>query len=329
MHEFPPLPDNGIVSGPSFWELLAGRDRDGLLAAAGSRKFAADAVLCMEGDPTTHLFILLSGWVKVTNVTRDGREILVALYGSGSVFGEIAGRVTGYRTATVRAIGPVRALVIGAERFEDFLDAHPAAARAYRQAIAQGQQAAYEYQRNQALSSGAQRLACLLLDLVGQEGTPSPDRSEIAAQLSQEELASLISASRSTVTRALHDWRSRQIISTDQRRIEILDRMRLLRIAGRLVPEALCAPGPPFSAFVPDPPQKRGPLSRGKREDRAPVAGVPDQHRRPPVGYFYASAICSAGATLAPGQHSAPDWLSWHSTSLRSTGPPLALTTRG
>jgi CRP/FNR family cyclic AMP-dependent transcriptional regulator len=191
-------------------------------------------VLCMEGDPTTHLFILLSGWVKVTNVTRDGREILVALYGGGSVFGEIAGRVTGYRTATVRAIGPVRVLVIGAERFEDFLDAHPAVARAYRQAIAQGQQAAYEYQRNQSQSSGAQRLACLLLDLAGQEGTPAPDRGEIASQLSQEELASLISASRSTVTRALREWRSRRIISTDQRRIEILDRMRLARIAGRL-----------------------------------------------------------------------------------------------
>lgn len=222
------------MSGPVFWELLTDRDREVLLTAAGSRIFRADAVLCMEGDPTTHVFILLSGWVKVTNATRDGREILVALYGGGNVFGEIAGRVTGYRTATVRAIGQVRTLVIGAERFEDFLDAHPAASRAYRKAIAQGQQAAYEYQRNQALSSAAQRLACLVLDLAGREGTADRDRAEIAPHLSQEELASLISASRSTVTRALREWRSMRIISTDQRHIEILDRARLLRIAGRL-----------------------------------------------------------------------------------------------
>lgn len=217
----------------AFWELLSDRDREGLLAAARPRLFRTNAVLCMEGDPTTHVFILLSGWVKVTTVTRDDREILVALYRGGNVFGEIAGRVTGYRTATVRAIGQVKALVITAERFEDFLDAHPAAARAYRQAVATAQQAAHANQRDRALASGAQRLACLLLDLAKQEGATNPEHGETGPPLAQEELASLIGASRSTVTRALHDWRSRRIIGTDQRRIEILDRTRLRRIADR------------------------------------------------------------------------------------------------
>jgi CRP-like cAMP-binding protein len=55
--------------------------------------------------------------------------------------------------------------------------------------------------------------------------------------LSQEELASLIGASRSTVTRALSNWRSRHMIRTHQRHITILDRAALRRVAGRSLGE--------------------------------------------------------------------------------------------
>ena len=193
----------------------------------------------MQGDPSTHLFILQSGWVKIITVTREGKEVLEALRREGEVIGEIAGQVTGFRTATVQALGPVRALVIGAGQFGNFLDDHPLAGQAHRQAMAEVAQVAYEQQRNRALLSGAQRLAVLLLDLTEQDGQTgrrggvNRDVSATTPALSQEELASLIAASRSTVTRALQGWRSRQIIGTDQRHIEILDRATLERLSGR------------------------------------------------------------------------------------------------
>lgn len=221
------------MHGSGFWGLLGEGDRAALVSAARSRIFPAGVVLCMEGEPTTHVFILLSGWVKVITVTRDGREVVEALRRGGDVVGDIAGQVTGYRTATVQAIGTVRALIVGAQRFGDFLDARPGAAQAHRQAMAERQRAAYEQQRSHALLSGAQRLAGLLLDLAEQQGEARRNAVTAPLPLSQEELASLIGASRSTVTRALHEWRSRHIIGTDQRHIEILDRTRLLRIAGR------------------------------------------------------------------------------------------------
>ena len=219
--------------GPYFWGQLGAGDREALMAVARSRVFPAGSVLCTEGEPTTHVFVLLCGWVKCITVTPDGREILEALRSEGEVIGEIAGQVTGYRTATVQAVGAVDALIAGTRQFGDFLDAHPAAARAYRRSMAERHRAANELQRAHALDSGARRLACLLLDLA--ELRARADRGSITAPppLSQEELASLIGASRSTVTRALRDWRSRRIIGADPRRIEIMDQARLLRIAGR------------------------------------------------------------------------------------------------
>jgi len=231
--------DNVIVRGSDFWGLLSEGDRKDLIAAARSRTFPSGGILCLQGEPTTHVFILQSGWVKIITVTHDGREALEALRRGGEVVGEMAGHLAGYRTATMQALGTVRALLIGAEQFGDFLDLHPFAGHAYRQAMVEVQQVAYEKQRSHALLSGAQRLAGLLLDLT-ESGSPAEERSQLNRDadvppplLSQEELASLIGTSRSTVTRALQGWRSRRIIGTDPRHVEILDRPRLQRIAGR------------------------------------------------------------------------------------------------
>lgn len=223
------------MHGSDFWGLLNEADRKDLIAAARSRIFPPGGILCTQGEPTTHVFILQSGWVKIITDNAEGRQTLEALRREGEIVGEIAGQVTGYRTATVQALGAVRALLIGTRQFGEFLDSRPVAAQAYRHAMAGVQQVAYEKQRSRDLLSGAQRLAGLLLDLTAQPGRHGrPNRDVTAPQLlSQEELASLIGASRSTVTRALQGWRSRRIIGTDQRRIEILDRARLERIARR------------------------------------------------------------------------------------------------
>lgn len=235
------------MRGFGFWELLAERDRGDLMARARPRVFPPGGVLCTEGEPTTHVFILLSGWVKVITVTSDGRQVLEAVRGGGELIGEIAGEVTGYRTATMVAIGTARALMMGAREFADFLDTHPGAARAHRRAMTEQQRAAHEQQREHTLLDGPQLLAGLLLDLADRQDAAGDGAAAPRLPLSQEELASLIGASRSTVTRALHAWRGRRIIGTDQRHVEILDRVRLARIAGRAPKAPLLAHRVPFT----------------------------------------------------------------------------------
>jgi CRP/FNR family transcriptional regulator, cyclic AMP receptor protein len=220
------------VHGSGFWGLLGDREQEALGVTAKPRAFQDGAMLCMEGEPSTHLFILLSGWVKVIAVNGEGRESVVALRGDGDIVGEVA-QVTGYRTATVRATGTVRTLIVAADQFGVFLDAHPDAARAYRRIMTEYERAAHESQRSHAMSSGPRRLACLLLDLADRHGERIDGGIATALPLSQDELASLIGSSRSTVTRALSDWRSRRVITTQQRQVTILDQATLLRIAGR------------------------------------------------------------------------------------------------
>lgn len=214
-----------------FWALLGGREQAVLATLGRPHRSAAGATLCLEGEPSTYVFILLSGWVKIVSVSGDGREMLLALRGPGDIIGEIAGEITGYRTATVRAAGTLQSLIVAADRFERFLDQHPAAAHAYRRAMAERRRSADETQRGRALTNGSQRLARLLAELTdpAQDGA---GQAATAPPLSQEELASLIGSSRATVTRALSQWRSRGIIRTRQRQIVVLDRGALHWLAG-------------------------------------------------------------------------------------------------
>ena len=128
----------------------------------------------------------------------------------------------------MQAVGTVRALIVPYERFSSFLDAHDGADRAYRRMVTRRWSDAESMLRARSVTSGAQRLATLLLELAD-----SGSEVQTAMTLTQEELASLTGASRATVTRALSNWRRRGIIRTGQRDITITDLGTLRKIAGQ------------------------------------------------------------------------------------------------
>jgi CRP-like cAMP-binding protein len=179
--------------------------------------------MCLEGDLATHVFILLAGWVKILSTTKDGHEILLALRGDGDVVGDIAGETTGRRNATIQTIEPVKALIVRHDSLNSFLDSHPRAARAYRRVVTQKWNDTDATLRRRAETTGAQRLADLLLDLAERYGRAVDGTIYVAMPLSQEELASLAGTSRATVTRAFSNWRRRGFIRTGQHRVEITD----------------------------------------------------------------------------------------------------------
>ena len=217
---------HGTGPAQGFWPLLSDDERTDLAGLGRSTVYPPGAVMFVEGDPSTHVFVLVDGWVKIVGVTSDGHELTLALRGRGDTVGEVAGETTGYRSATVQAVGTVRALIVPYERFSSFLDAHDGADRAYRRMVTRRWNDAESMLRARSVTSGAQRLAGLLLELADSE-------LQTAMTLTQEELASLTGASRATVTRALSNWRRRGIIRTGQRDITITDLGALRKIAGQ------------------------------------------------------------------------------------------------
>lgn len=214
-----------------FWGLLSEAERGALSAIGLRRMYPPGATMCVEGDPATHVFIIVSGQVKIISTTDDGQRIMLALRGDGDVVGESAGATTGHRNATLQAIDTVHSLIVGYHKFNAFLNSNPAADYAYRQVLTRRWNDADSILKHRSVTTGMQRLAGLLLELAERHGIWKDGEIEVTISLSQEEWASLAGTSRATVTRALSNWRHRGIIRTGQRLITITDRRALQQIA--------------------------------------------------------------------------------------------------
>jgi CRP-like cAMP-binding protein len=167
--------EHGMEPVQGFWAALASDERAVLTDLGRVTVYPPGAVLCVEGDPATHVFVLVEGWVKILGVTSDGHELTLALRGHGDTVGEVAGETSGYRTATVQAVGTVRALIVPYLKFSSFLDTHSGADHAYRRMVTRRWTDAESRLRQRAATSGAQRLAGLLLELAGQRDSEDAD----------------------------------------------------------------------------------------------------------------------------------------------------------
>ena len=95
--------------------------RDAIAAVASETHFADGQGLTHEGEPGDAFFVIVEGALRVTHDGALLREL-----GPGDFLGEIALVDGRPRTATARAVGPVKAIVIRRPDFLELIDRHPA-----------------------------------------------------------------------------------------------------------------------------------------------------------------------------------------------------------
>jgi CRP-like cAMP-binding protein len=198
-------------------------DRALLLGAGRLRRYRRGAPIIVQGDHGDTVFLVLSGRVKVTVNTADGREVLLAVDGPGELLGEFEALEGGPRTASNVALDAVACRAMTGQEFRDLLAASPGIPLVLIRWAVRRLQAADRRRVDAASFDTTHRLARLLLELADNLGGADPSRVDIDIPLTQEELASLIAASRDAVVRALTSLRSRHLIATARRRITILD----------------------------------------------------------------------------------------------------------
>jgi CRP/FNR family cyclic AMP-dependent transcriptional regulator len=220
---------------------LADADRDYLLARGVRRRFRANDFVLMEGDPSDHVHVLVSGWVRVSTIVEDGREVLFALRGPGEVLGELAA-VSGHpRTASVRAIEPCTVYQLTGAQFVAALRARPEIALATIKTVAVRLRNAESARVDSAAFDVSRRVAVHLVRLAEEHGRTVAGGVVIEAALSQADIAAQVGAARRTVARALGVLRDRGIVETGRRRI-LVRRMHVLRALARSEPNGTQRP---------------------------------------------------------------------------------------
>ncbi len=217
----------------TFLGMLDPDDRAALMGVGRPRRFNRGATIVMQGDHSETVFVVVAGRVKVSQVTPDGREIVLAVDGPGDLLGEFEAvdPDSGPRTAANVALEPVECRELTGEEFRGVLQSNPRIASMLLRWTIRRLKAADRRRIDATSLDTPHRLARFLLELADDHAEADAPRVDIEIQLTQEELASLIAASRDTVVRAITSLRSRGFISTARRQITILDIDALRRFA--------------------------------------------------------------------------------------------------
>ena len=176
--------------------------------AAKDRTISAhpkNEIIFSQGDAADAVFYIKRGKVKVTVVSKQGKEAVVALLGVDEFFGE--GCLIGQpkRLATAVAMTECTIMRVGKSEIQRLLQEEPAFSQMFVSHILARKDRVEEDLVDQLFNSTEKRLARLLLLLAnfGKEGRPEP----IMAKISQEVLAEMIGTTRSRVSHFMNKFR--------------------------------------------------------------------------------------------------------------------------
>lgn len=203
--------------------------QDSLLRSARLRALAPGQVLFQRGDAPCGLYAVLSGSMRVGAVSSEGKEALLTLVEAPQWFGEISLFDGQPRTHDAQAEGEVRLLWIPQAALLSLLALQPGYWRDFALLMSQKLRLVFVALEQQSLLAAAPRVAHRLLQIAAGYGEMNDSRRVL--QLSQEQLALMLSLSRQTTNQILKSLQQDGALRLGYGEIEILDPARLQALA--------------------------------------------------------------------------------------------------
>ena len=204
-------------------------ERNALLARVHIRNFGAGEAIFLKGDPGVNMMALLTGNVRISVASADGRALQLAILLPGEVFGEIALLDGKQRTADATAITACSLAVLDRREILSFLQRYPAAWSYIVSVLCDRLRQTDERLAEVALLQIPVRLAKVLLRIL--ESEPSePGQRTYQIKLSQRELGNIVGATRESVNKCLRSWQNEGIIMIEGGLMTIVDRKSLEKL---------------------------------------------------------------------------------------------------
>lgn len=204
-------------------ELFGGFDADAMATisrSAGPRRCERNEVIFAEGAPADEMFVVQRGRIAISNRSPDGRESVVALMEDGDLFGEMALFDGEGRSAEARALEPSEIVAIPYGPVRDALHARPELLWGVVALLSQRLRSVDAALADSVFLDVTGRTAKRLLEMAG-------DAEEFVLPLTQEELASMVGASRERVNKAIAQFVRLGWLAQSDRRYRITDRAQL------------------------------------------------------------------------------------------------------
>jgi CRP/FNR family transcriptional regulator, cyclic AMP receptor protein len=193
-----------------------------------TRKAARGATIFAKGDPGTGLLGVLSGSVKVSVASAEGKDIVLNIFREGEIFGEIALLDGKPRTADATAMSDCELIVIERRDFVPFLQKQPDMTLKFIEILCARPRRTSEQVQDVTLLNLPTRLAKALLQLTaGGEGA-GPKRK---VTITQREISQIIGRSRESTNKQLRAWAKRGWIKLERGGVTVVASDKLARVA--------------------------------------------------------------------------------------------------
>lgn len=222
-----PQPVFELLSRTPIFRRLEVEDRERIAAVSRVAAYSKGDVIFSEGDPAEFFYVVASGRVKVSKLTKSGKEIILEIFGIGDPLGAVAMYKGFPFPASAVALEDTLCILIPRKRFFELLEAHPTLVRGLllglttRLVELTGRLADLTATRVEA------RLARAFLKMADQMGRDDPRGRFIPLALSRQELADLTGTTIETAIRVMSRWKKEGIVLTEKDGFAIANRRAL------------------------------------------------------------------------------------------------------
>lgn len=222
---------NEVLRKAPLFEALDEEGAAALRASVSEVRLGRGQTLFSEGDEGDRLYVITSGKVKLTRTAVDGRETLLSVLGPSEMFGELSLFDPRPRTASAVAVTDTVLAGLGHADLRPFISGHPGVAMQLLKSLANRLRRTNDVMGDLVFTDVPGRVAKQLLDLADRFGKEGEDGLHVHHDLTQEELAQLVGASRETVNKALAEFALRGWLRIEAKAVVILDIDRMRRRA--------------------------------------------------------------------------------------------------
>jgi CRP/FNR family transcriptional regulator/CRP/FNR family cyclic AMP-dependent transcriptional regulator len=205
-----------------LFEGLDDEQLDAIALVTITRRFDKHQVIILAEEEGDALFIISSGQVKVSIVSEDGREVILSLLGTGSVFGELSLLDGKPRSANVVATENTDLYMLRRSDFLQLVYKVPQIAVGLLAELAARLRKTDRKIGGLALLDVTSRISETLLQLADEHGTETDDGVLLKSRPTHQQIANMSGTTRETVSRVLKRLEKQGYISTEGRTITIV-----------------------------------------------------------------------------------------------------------
>ena len=209
-----------LQSVPIFSE-LSPSDLNKIAERMIQRTYTKGQMILLEDDLGQTFFVIAGGSVKITRLSDDGREVILAMLGESDFFGEMSLLDGAGRSANVVALDSSEVLTLARNDFLEILQEYPKISISLLEELTQRIRKSDQQIESLSLSDVEQRIGITLIRLAEELGTIKRGSVKIKDLPYQQDIANMAGTSRETVSRTFKLLEEKGLVTREGRKLTI------------------------------------------------------------------------------------------------------------